>query len=81
MSVLLYVHQKREDFPLSLYLSSQQGNTPLSLILLSILSVSLLHSAVTSHPSYLAGKGEELWIQKTQTYTTLVLCLPLNPTL
>ena len=69
MSVLLYVHQKREDFPLSLYLSSQQGNTPLSLILLSILSVSLLHSAVPSHPSCLVGKGE-LWIQKTQTYTT-----------
>ena len=37
----------------------------------SILSVSLLHSAVTSRPSYLAGKGAELWIQKAQTYTTM----------
>ena len=44
-----------------------------SLILVSILSVSLLHYAVTSCPSYLAGKGEELWIQKIKTYTTVVL--------
>ena len=45
---------------LSLYLPSQQGSTTLSLILLSILSVSILHSALTSHLSYFAGKGEEL---------------------
>ena len=32
----------------------------------------LLHSALTSRPWYLAGKGEGLGIQKTQTYTTLV---------
>ena len=52
------------------YLPSQQGSTTLSLILLSILSVSLLHSTVTSRPSYLAGKGEKLRNKKTQTYTT-----------
>ena len=41
------------------------------LVLLPILSVSLLHSsALTSGPSHLAGKGEEHWHQKTQTYTT-----------
>ena len=37
---------------------------PLSQFLLSILSISLLHSAVTSRPSYLAGKEEELRIKK-----------------
>ena len=68
MSVLLYVHRKRDDFSLSLYLPSQQGSTPLSLILLSILSVSFLHSAVTSCPSYLAGKREEHRIKKTDFY-------------
>ena len=39
-------------------------------VLLSILSVSLLHSLWRPLPSYLAGKGKELRIQKTQTYTT-----------
>ena len=72
MSVLLFVHLKRDDFSLSLYLPSQQGSTPFSLILLSILSVSLLHLAVTSCPSYLAGKGEQHRIKK-QTYTTTLL--------
>ena len=67
---LLYVHLRKMSFSLSHNLHSHQGNTPLSLILLSILSVSLLHSAVMSSPSYLAGKGEKLRIQKTQTYTT-----------
>ena len=43
---------------------------PLLLILLLILSVPLLHSALTSRPSVIAGKGEELWIEKTQTLTT-----------
>ena len=38
---------------------------------LPILSVSLLHTALTSQPGYLAGKGEERQIEKTQTYTTL----------
>ena len=71
---LLYVHQNREDFSSSLFLTSLQGSTPLSLILLTILSVSLVHSALTSLPSYLAGKGEELRIQKTKTYSTLTLC-------
>ena len=33
-------------------------------------SVSLLHTALTSRPSYLAGKGEERRIEKTQTYTS-----------
>ena len=40
---------------------------------LNILSVSLLHSALTTRPRYLAGKGEEHWIKKTQTYTTILL--------
>ena len=71
---LLYVHQKREDISPSFFLTSLQGSTPLSPISLPILSVSLLHSALTSRPSYLAGKGEELRIQKTKTYTTLTLC-------
>ena len=64
MSALLYVHQKRDDFSLSLYSCSHQGSTPLSLILLSIFSVSLLHSAVTSRPIFLAGKGEKHGIKK-----------------
>ena len=42
--------------------------------MLTILSVSLLHTALTSHPSYLAGKGEEHRIKKTQTYTTADVC-------
>ena len=67
---LLYVHQKREDFPPSLFLTSLQGSTPLSHILLLILSVSLPHTALTSHPNYLAGKGAECRIEKTQTYNT-----------
>ena len=52
----------------SLYLTSLQGSNPppLLLFLLSILSDSLLHSALTSHPSYLAGKGEVFRIQKNQ---------------
>ena len=33
-------------------------------------AVSLLHTALTSLPSYLAGKGVERWIEITQTYTT-----------
>ena len=37
---------------------------PTFAVRLSILSVSLLHSALTSHPSYLAGKGEDLRIKK-----------------
>ena len=52
-----------------------QGSTPLpfSLILLPILYV-LLHTVfVTSRPSCLAWKGEEHWIQKTQTLTIKVL--------
>ena len=56
---LLYVHQNREDFSPSLFLASLQSSTPLSLILLPILSVSLLNTALTSRPSYLAGKEEE----------------------
>ena len=51
-------------------LSYLQGSTPLSLISLPILSVSLLHTALTSHPRFLAGKGAERQIEKTQTYTT-----------
>ena len=42
----------------------------LSLISLPILSVSLLHTALTSRLSYLGGKGAEHRIEKTQTYTT-----------
>ena len=73
---LLYVHQKREDFCPSLFVTSLQGSTPLSLILLPILSVSLLHTALTSRPSYLAGKGAERRIGKTQTYTTVGFQIP-----
>ena len=57
MFVLLCVHLKREDISPSFFVTSLQGNTPLSLISLPILSVSLQHSAVTSLPSCLAGKG------------------------
>ena len=70
---LLYVHQKREDFYPSLLLTRRQGSTPLSLISLPILSVSLLHTALTSRPRFLAGEGEERRIKKTQTYTTVRL--------
>ena len=66
---LLFVHQKREDFSPPLFVTSLQGSTPLSLILLPILSVSLLHTALMSRPSYLAGKGAESQIEKIQTYT------------
>ena len=38
--------------------------------MLPILSVSLLHTALTSCPSYLAGKGAERQIENIQTYTT-----------
>ena len=48
-----------------------QGSTPLSLIVLPILYVSLLHTALTSRPRFLAGKGAERQIEKTQTYTTV----------
>ena len=41
-------------------------------LLWNTLSVSLLHSTLTSRPSYLARKGAALCIQKTQTYTTIV---------
>ena len=60
-------------FILFLFLTSSQGSSPLSLVLLPILSVSFLHSALTLRPSYLAGKGEELRQQKTQTYTTDII--------
>ena len=73
MFVLLYVHQKRENLSPSLFITSLKGSTPLSLIPLPILSVSLLHSALMSHPSYLAGKEEELRHQKTQTHTTILV--------
>ena len=54
-------------------LTSLQGSTPLSLIALSISFVSFLHSVLMVRPSYLAGKREELRIQKTQTYTTTII--------
>ena len=52
-----------------LYICS--GYSMYTINLLPILSVFLLHSPLTSHPSCLAGKGEEHLIQKTQTYTTV----------
>ena len=68
MTVILYVHQKREDFPLSLYLSSQQGNTPLSLILLSILCfLTAFCCDVTSQ--LLSSKKGGASDKNTQTYT------------
>ena len=36
-------------------------------------SVSLLHTALTSRPSYIAGKGAERQIEKTKTYATVYL--------
>ena len=44
-------YQKREDFSPSLFVTSLQGSNPLSLISLPILSVSLLPTALKSHPS------------------------------
>ena len=51
---------ERDNFSPSFFVHSLQGSTLLSQILLPTLSVSLLHPALTSRPSYLAGKGEEL---------------------
>ena len=48
-----------------------QGSALLLPILLPILIVLVLHSPLTSHPSQMAGKGEELRIQKIQALTTL----------
>ena len=42
-------------------------------IQLPIPIVLVLHSPLTSRPSQIAGKEEELWIKKTQTLTTIVL--------
>ena len=53
-----------------LFVTSLQGSTPLSLILLPIPSISLLHTALMSRPSYLVGNGPERRIEKAQTYTT-----------
>ena len=76
MSVLLYVHQKREAvwaLPLPV---TGQGSTPCSLISLSILYVLLRTLFVMSHPSYLAWKGEEHRIQKNpDLYYSLCTCL------
>ena len=47
---------------------------------LPILSASLLHAALTSRPSYLAGKRAERQIEKTQTYTTTMLNIQLKST-
>ena len=65
MSVLLYVHQKREDVWALLLPLTRQGNTP-SLILLSIPYVLLRTLFVMSHSSCLAWKGEEHRIQKNR---------------
>ena len=50
---------------------SLQASNPLSPILLTIPIV--LHSPLTSQPSQIAGKGEELRIKKTQTLTSVRL--------
>ena len=55
MSILLYVHRKKDDFSVS-HFPSQQGSTPLSLIHY-LSSVSLLHSSWCHNLSYLAGKA------------------------
>ena len=73
--VLLYVHQKRDDSSLSLYLCSHQGSTPLSLISLSILSVSILHTEAMTYCLSQLGRR----VQKTPTHTTEIdhyLCCP-----
>ena len=59
MSVLLYVHQKREAICALLLPVTGQSSTPLSIILLSILYV-----LPRTCPSCLAWKGEEHQIQK-----------------
>ena len=59
-----------DNFPY-FFITLLQGSNPLLLFSLPILSVSLLHSAMTSHPSCLAGKGEELRTYKNQTLTTI----------
>ena len=66
MDVLLFVHRKKMTFPspFTSFTPSDQGNTPLFPISLSILSVSLLHSLWHHVPSYFARKGEELRILK-----------------
>ena len=74
---MCYISEKIKIFPLPLpTFTARQHPTPpfppfTNFIIYSLSSLSLLHSAVTSCPSYLAGKGEELQIQKTQTYTTV----------
>ena len=70
---LFCVNQKRETFSPSLFSSSLQGSTPLSLILLLIPIVLVLHSPLTSRPSQIAGKGEELRIWNTQSPRPLLL--------
>ena len=71
-SITLCTPKERQLFPLPLP-PSQQGSTPLSLILLSILSVSLLHLLWRHDLSYLAVKGEELRIKKTRPILLQVL--------
>ena len=61
MSVLLFVHQKKENFSPSLLVT---------LISLPVPIVLVLHSSLTSRPRQIAGKREELRIKKTQTLTT-----------
>ena len=67
MSVLLYVHQKREAICALLLPVTGQSSTPLSIILLSIPYVLPRTLFVTSRPSCLAWKGEEHQIQKPRT--------------
>ena len=62
--------EKGKHFVLSVYLCQGKVAPSLFLFLLSILFVLQRTFIVMSHPSWLAVKGEEHWIQKTQTYTT-----------
>ena len=48
---------------LALSVNIQNNNNPWSIL-------TKLHSPLTSRPSQIAGKREELWIQKNQTLTT-----------
>ena len=54
MSVLLYVHQKRDAFPLSLYLLSNQGSNPSLPNFVTYPLCFLTAHKMTSHPSVLA---------------------------
>ena len=68
--ISMYI-ERETTFPSTFTFHHSKVAPPLSLILLSILSVSLLHSSRRHVTSYLAEKGKELRIKNPQTYTTV----------